>query len=60
VAIKTLIVKNDDAALSTVLLHNNVATVRMAKPGTDALLLHHHFMRKGACWYLRRIEDHSL
>jgi len=35
------------------------ATVRMEKPDTDWLLTY-HFVRKGRCWYLARIEDFSL
>lgn len=40
-------------------LQKKEATVRMAQPGTDWLFTY-HFVRKNACWYLRRIEDHSL
>jgi len=35
------------------------ATVRMEKPDTDWLLTY-HFVRKGRCWYLDRIENFSL
>lgn len=35
------------------------ATVRMEKPDTDWLLIY-HFVRKGRCWYLDRIENLSL
>lgn len=40
-------------------LKRSLATVRMAKPGTDWLLTY-HFARAGNCWRLERIEDHSL
>lgn len=35
------------------------ATLRMEKPDTDWLLTY-HFIRDGRCWFLARIEDHSL
>ena len=35
------------------------ATLRMEKPDTDWLLTY-HFIRDGRCWFLVRIEDHSL
>lgn len=35
------------------------ATVKMEKPDTDWMLTY-HFERKGYCWRLQRIEDHSL
>lgn len=74
VPIKKSIEKNDDASapaiadfardndveLRTTSLRKAAATVQMAKPGTDSLILDYHFVRKGACWHLRRIEDHSL
>ncbi|MEF9930437.1 MAG: hypothetical protein RR775_22325 [Massilia sp.] len=45
--------------LSIESLHKAKANVRMEKPDTDWLLTY-HFVRKGNCWYLRHIEDHSL
>lgn len=45
--------------LRTSELQKRSATVRMEKPDTDWLLTY-HFVRKGPCWYLQRIEDHSL
>lgn len=71
--VRTRVSKHDDAAmpamaefarengleLSTRSLQKTSAIVRMEKPDTDWLLTY-HFVRKGACWYLRRIEDHSL
>jgi hypothetical protein len=71
--VKKNISKDDDAAMpsmaafardngheiSTTSLLKKDATVRMTKPGTDWLYTY-HFVRKNACWYLRRIEDHSL
>ena len=73
-AVKKLIQKRDDATvpaiavfardndveLSTTALKSAEATVRMAKPGTDSLIVDYHFVRKGTCWYLRRMEDHTL
>lgn len=35
------------------------ATVRIEKPDTDWLLTY-HFVRRAGCWYLQRIEDHSV
>lgn len=52
--------RDNDVELDTILLKKREATVRMAKPGTDSLIFDYHFARKGACWYLRRIEDHTL
>lgn len=74
VAVKKLLDKRDDALqpaiavfardndveLRTTSLRKTEAIVRMAKPGTDSLIVDYHFVRKGACWYLRRLEDHSL
>ncbi len=74
VPVLTLLAKEDDAAtpaiavfardndveLNTTLLRKAEATVRMAKPSTDSLIVDYHFVRKGACWYLRRLEDHTL
>ena len=71
--VKTQVSKRDDAGmppmavfarengleLGTRSLEKTQAVVRMEKPDTDWLLTY-HFVRKGACWYLRRIEDHSL
>lgn len=51
--------KENGMAFTTTALKRSQATVRMAKPGTDWLLTY-HFMRAGHCWYLQRIEDHSL
>lgn len=33
--------------------------VRMEKPDTD-WLLSYHFVRRGNCWFLHHMEDHSL
>lgn len=71
--VTTRVAKTDDAVLPTMeqfardkgmllrtsLLRRVSATVRMEKPGTDWLHTY-HFARRGGCWYLRRIEDHSL
>lgn len=35
------------------------ATARIEKPDTD-WVLDYDFVRKGRCWYLKRIEDHTL
>lgn len=52
--------RENDVALTTTSLRKTEATVQMAKPGTDSLVLSYHFVRQRGCWYLRRIEDHSL
>ena len=71
--VDTVLSKADDAAalamgifarenglqLTTSSVQKTRATVRMEKPGTDWLLTY-HFRRNGSCWYLQRIEDHSL
>lgn len=71
--VKTSISKADDAAQPsmqafasdnglqwrTSSLQRTSAIARIEKPDTDWLLTC-HFRRKGPCWYLRRIEDHSL
>jgi len=44
---------------TTTALKRSQATVQMAKPGTDWLLTY-HFTRGANCWYLERVEDHSL
>lgn len=53
------IARADGLQLSTSSLTANTATVRMEKPDTDWLLTY-HFVRNGLCWYLQRVEDHSL
>lgn len=35
------------------------ATVVVEKPDTD-FVLSYHFKRRGKCWYLEYVEDHSL
>lgn len=45
--------------LTTTGLTSHAATVRMLKPDTD-WMLSYHFERKGACWYLHRVHNHSL
>lgn len=52
--------RENDVALATTSLRQTEATVQMAKPGTDSLVLKYFFVRRRGCWYLRRIEDHSL
>jgi len=51
--------RDNGMAFATTALARSEATVRMAKPGTDWLLTY-HFTRGGNCWYLQRVEDHSL
>jgi len=52
--------RDNDVELNTISLKKARAVVRIAKPHTDALIVDYHFGRKGACWYLRRIENQSL
>jgi hypothetical protein len=52
------IVRNTGLEMSTSMLNKANATVELAKPETDWLVTF-HFERKGHCWYLKRIEDHS-
>jgi hypothetical protein len=40
-------------------LQRRLAEVDVFKPDTD-WLVSYHFRRQGACWFLRRVEDHSL
>lgn len=70
---KTVISKEEDAVtppmsvfarenglrLRTTRLSKAAATVSMERPETDWLLTY-HFARRGNCWYLHHIEDHSL
>jgi hypothetical protein len=70
---RRLISKNDDAAtppIAVLARENNLelnlisrkklsAIVQIQKPDTDWMLTY-HFVRKGTCWYLTRIEDYSL
>ena len=70
---RSLISKNDDAAtlpIAVLARESNLelnlisqkklsAVVQMQKPDTDWMLTY-HFLRKGSCWYLSRIEDYSL
>lgn len=44
-----LFARDNDVELSTTSLNKTRATVRMAKPGTDSLIVDYHFVRKGAC-----------
>jgi hypothetical protein len=52
--------RDNDVALATTSVKKAEAIVQMAKPGTDSLVLKYFFVRQRGCWYLRRIEDHSL
>lgn len=49
-----------DLQFKTVSLSGTKAVVSMDNPGSDALIFQYHFVRKGACWNLQRIEDHSI
>jgi hypothetical protein len=51
----------NDLRFTTTSLKKSEAVVRMDHAvGSDALIFDYHFVRKGACWYLRWIEDHSI
>lgn len=49
----------DGLHMSTSSLTASAATVRMEKPDTD-YVLEYVFVRKGRCWYLRQVQNHSL
>jgi hypothetical protein len=51
----------NELQLKTVSLKKSAAVVRMDHPGgSDALVFEYHFVRKGRCWYLHKLEDHSI
>lgn len=45
--------------LTTQSQKGKASIVRMEKPDSDWLLTY-HFVRRGSCWFLHHIEDHSL